>query len=119
MFNETFWFFYWVNVASGLAALAVSVFILTMIATGFAVFFAGLEEELDTVKPWLKKLALPLLIGSAVLAVFMPPEEAFYGGATQYVAQSTELDDTLLKLKSLVDAKLEQLGVDDDTSSTD
>ena len=44
------------------------------------------------------------------LAFFAPSENAMYAGAGQYVAEATELDDTLIGLKDIIDQKIEELG---------
>ena len=106
MFNETFWFFYLISVTSSIAVMAVIIFVVAFLIALIVTIGSTLEGDFKSVAPALKRIVLPILICSGLLAIFMPPESAFYGGATQYVAQSTEIDDTLINLKELIDQKI-------------
>ncbi len=107
MFNEAFWFFYWVGLVNA-AGIIFGVFaMLTLIAamfTGGCWFIDGHE---GAKKPF--RILSILGVIFLFVAIAIPSQTAMYAGAGQYVAEATEIDATLLKLKEALDAKLEEL----------
>lgn len=106
MFNEAFWFFYWVGVIEYLTAF----FTVIAIVSTFTMLITGIAWIIDDEKP-----AKPWFIGALVVtflaftfAMMTPTTTALYAGAGQHVAQTTDVDETLLRLKELVDAKIEE-----------
>ena len=108
MFNEAFWFFYWVNVVASVSAIAFITLIVCSIASVFAVVIPLIEGDAEFVKKAVRIL-IPIMAVSGLLGIFIPPQSAFYAGAGQYVAESAELDETLLKLKDAIDQKIDDL----------
>lgn len=111
MFNEAFWFFYWVNVVAGISSVFHILAGVTAVGAimCFGPGYTECREEDEAC--WLNR-GKWLSIGAATLltlSFLIPPEEAFYAGAGQYVAESAELDETLLKLKEAIDEKIEDL----------
>lgn len=107
MFNEAFWFFYWVSVVT---TLSVIFSVTAALGIFFGAFLKGcyhFDNEESALKPsnWLLTIGAICLIGS----IFIPPEEALYAGAGQYVIEATETDETLLRLKDIIDEKIEEL----------
>jgi hypothetical protein len=51
---------------------------------------------------------LSLFIATLIIAIGTPTRTAMYAGAAQYVVEATEVDDTLLSLKRLIDQKIEE-----------
>ena len=108
MFNEAFWFFYWV----GLAGSLTEVFIGLAILTGFSsLFIAGMAfiEDAEWAKRALPRVVVPIFFGSLFMAVIIPSETALYAGAGQYVAEAGEIDETIISLKKLLDQKIAEL----------
>ena len=108
MFNEAFWFFYWMDFAGSIKGILMFVpgvvLVLAMIGT---VLTQDLWDSDEGEKFWglWKAVGIPLAIIFFV-GSFIPSERSFYAGAGQYVAESAEIDDTLLKLKDLIDQKI-------------
>ncbi len=116
MFNEAFWFFYWVGVVGDISAALGAIFVITLIAAGFWAFIGAMQVDCNDMKPetYKKGLKLFVLVACVCFAIdiVVPNENALYAGAGQYVAESTEIDDTLLKLKDLIDKKIEETASD-------
>lgn len=115
MFNEAFWFFYWVGIVGALRTLA-SVFIAVgLVASIISFAFIDIDmygderkSAIRNLKRWFKRFSIAALSLGAV-AFLAPTEEALYAGAGQYVAEGAELDETLLRLKKLIDKKIYEL----------
>lgn len=113
MFNEAFWFFYLVGVVQDLP--------LTLFFVGFGFAAAAAlclgpgycacpeSERLMWAKRGKKCVTVALILW--FVGMFVPSEDAFYAGGAQYVTEATELDETLLNLKGILDQKIEELGV--------
>lgn len=118
MFNETFWFFYLVEICDRLGGGGAVLLVILGIIVSLASLVCYSDEDINTLAPFytgLAVLSLGLMFGA-----FMPPKEAFYGGATQYVGESIEADKTLLRLKEFVDKKIEdQFNESTDTETTE
>ena len=112
MFNETFWFFYWINVAGNIVGFAVAI-TAVMVLAGVVCLFIGECEDDKQVRRWTWQRCLPVAVSAFLIATFIPPAESFYGGATQYLGTTTELDETLINLKGLVDQKILDLTTTD------
>jgi hypothetical protein len=115
MFNEAFWFFYMVGIV-GQLWVAFAVF-LGVGGISILVVYAFIDdtlfgdertEELIKLDKWARRW-LVTAASIAIAAFFSPTEEALYAGAGQYVAESAELDETMLRLKKLVDKKIDEL----------
>lgn len=112
MFNEAFWFFYMVSIVSNIGAVFVALGFIGLI-WGLVGFFLWLDSECT----WRHALlGLLTALFFTTLFILTPPEEAFYAGAGQYVAESAEIDETLLKLKDAIDAKIDNLVIPEETS---
>lgn len=110
MFNEAFWFFYWVEICKGLKFL---LFFCGGLGTIISLIVGAVSYEDDPrISKFLLSRMLPLGVLVILLGVAVPPPSAFYAGAGQYVTEYTELDTTLLKLKEVVDQKIEELSED-------
>ena len=75
MFNEAFWFFYWVGLAGSLTGL----FIFLAVVTGFgSLFIAGMAfiEKEEWAKRALPRVMAPIFFGSLFMAVIIPSETA-------------------------------------------
>ena len=105
MFNEAFWFFYLVNVAGNIAVICFLIAIVTGVASvvTWAIVFDG-DKEL---KPLAKVLVI-IAVSCVTIATLAPNERALYAGACQYVAETAEVDETLLRLKKLIDQKIDE-----------
>jgi len=106
MFNEAFWFFYWVGVVGYLTTF----FSILGAVSGIVAIFVGSTWVFDRekrAKPWFISLSIVGVLFIS-LAILTPTTTAMYAGAGQHVAQMTEVDETLLRLKELVDAKIEE-----------
>lgn len=112
MFNEAFWFFYWINVVGNISFFLGAIAILSLLALTLSVGFIFIEEDAKAKK--LAKILVAVFLLCGLGSSLMPPEDAFYAGATQYVAEAVELDDTLVSLKNLVDEKIEELSSAED-----
>lgn len=114
MLNETFMFFWLVSLAenvTGFLVMFAAICLIAIIPMG-AIAVDAYDKERTM---WMKyiKRCVAMAIVSAVVGVSIPPPAAFYGGATQYVAEVGEVSDTLLKLKDALDAKLVDLAEED------
>lgn len=116
MFNEAFWFFYAVGLVTSFSAY---VFLYTVVGIlgflGAGVFLS--EQDYDTrEREWPKfaktfKKFFISVFALMLITFFIPNENALYAGAGQYVAESAEIDETLMKLKDAIDLKIEELTV--------
>lgn len=109
MLNETFWFLYWVGMVGKVGGLfATTAVVGGMITIGVLLAWAENELSPKSAKRWFTGIICAVIF-TGVLAFFTPTEKALYGGATQYVAEAAELDDTLYKLKDVLDARIDEL----------
>lgn len=103
MINEAFWFMYLAQLGGTLVMVAVWSLAVLLLTAAWINDYYDLEEHARAFK-----------VGACVVGVLMlvaiayPSEDAFYAGAGMYVAQETELTDTLLSLKELIDHKIEE-----------
>jgi hypothetical protein len=106
MFNEAFWFFYWVNVVEYL-----TIFLTTLgIASAFGAFVAfgiWIFEEKKEARPYFISVTIFCVL-CFFLAMFTPSTKALYAGAGQYIGETTEVDETLIRLKNLIDEKIDE-----------
>lgn len=127
MFNEAFMFFWLIKLAGSLPALFLVFGVACAVVLGFRATMhyeeAGRirrygqkekknrEAEVEWEAKGLRSVykAVASVIVASLLAVAIPPESAFYAGAGQYVGTEVELDETLLRLKTVVDARIEEL----------
>ena len=114
MFNEAFWFFYWVGVVDELKGVATAIAWVTLIGSIISVSI-GFVEDNKGAKNLARTGAFAFLV-SAGLIVTVPSKEALYAGAAQYVGEATEVDETLIRLKTLLDEKLDELAAEDSES---
>jgi len=113
MFNEAFWFFYWVGVVDTLPSFFNITALLCTIgaALSFPLYYV---EDIKGAKKW-HYLGPLMVLALALASIFTPTEKAMYAGATYYVVEAVELDDTLIQLKSILDDKIIELtGEDND-----
>lgn len=108
MFNEAFWLFYMIGLSDMIRGNAFAIALLLGLIGGIGITFVWTEvcEKTGKRLTWLLGIFCTVLM---VAGVFMPSKEALYAGAGQYVAEATELDDTLRSLKTLLDQKIEAL----------
>lgn len=104
MLNNAFWFFYWVD---ALAAFTVLSGVITGVS-GFLIVIFGVGAMIESDAKILRFAwrALPVFCVATLLVIFIPSRTAMYAGAGQYVAEVTEVDDTLLQLKELIDQRI-------------
>lgn len=111
MINEAFWFFYWVDVCGVAKDLfffgGIGIAVLLCVPLGF-IYEDAHEEEKKQVAKFTKKAAA-ILSCAILIGILIPPKQAFYAGAAQYVGEATEIDQMLLNLKTLLDQKIEEL----------
>ena len=107
MFGEAFWFMYLVGLVGSVASTAVAIAIAGSVVTMLVFVIAAVEESTKLLRVAKRRL-LPIVLVAAIIAVFIPQPVALYAGAGQYVVESTELDDTLLNLKKLIDDKIKE-----------
>jgi drug/metabolite transporter superfamily protein YnfA len=105
MINEAFWFFYLVSIVGSIKGLFVAITVIATVYGGVGMFL-WLDEECRVRHPVIGAICAFVF---AILMILTPPPEAFYAGAGQYVAQTTELDQTLLQLKDILDSKIAEL----------
>ena len=110
LFNEAFWFFYMVEKFDALPGVAAGAFMVGLfVAVAFCMFTECKDDNLNAVFiKWIRRYSVFVAV-LAICAILAPPPIAFYAGAGQYVGEVAELDETLLKVKKLVDAKLDEL----------
>ena len=106
MINEAFWFFYMVGIVDGLSAVFIVGAILSACVTIYSLLCASIDGyDMTKVFKW----CVPGVVLLTLLAIAVPPKEALYAGAGQYIAEAGELDQTLLGLKDLLDQKIAEL----------
>jgi hypothetical protein len=108
MINEAFWLVYLANTFS---SLAFALGLLAVVMGAFSAVVVGVYviEEAEPPPAFLwRVLAAAALAG--LVAVALPTKEAFYAGSAQYVVELTEIDESALALKKMLDAKIEELG---------
>ena len=107
MFNEAFWFFYLVDVVG---AIRVPLGVGGYILVGYSAFvaYAGAIEGYFKRPLFKKSVFRAIIIGGAMIltASFLPTERALLAGGAQYAVEATNADETLLRLKELLDKKL-------------
>jgi len=110
MFNEAFWFFYWVGVVDTLPTFLNVALLLTCIGSvlSFPLYYA---EDIKGAKKW-NYIGPVMALFFALCSILTPTEKAMYAGATYYVVEAVELDDTLIQLKSILDDKITELTED-------
>lgn len=111
MFNEAFWFFYLVSIAENVSFICGVVIIVAMLALSVCAIYIAAEE--DWALPLAGKTFLPILIVASLIGTFVPSKDALYAGAAQYVGESVEVDQTLLRLKEVIDERIEELAKPD------
>lgn len=114
MFNEAFWFFYLVSLTGSFEVFFMIVGVLGIIASLIAWIIAYVAPKENWADSYSKKLRwiLPSFVLCVLMSMLMPPKEAFYAGAGQYVVEASETDQTLMNLKNLLDKKIEELADD-------
>lgn len=112
MFNEAFWFFYWVGVIDSLN-FSIVVILLIAAALTVASFPIYYIDNVKGAKKW-HTLGPIICLALFLTATFLPSKDALYAGAGQYVAEAGEVDQTLLNLKDLLDQKIAELSVKED-----
>jgi len=111
MINEAFWFFYWISMIERLPHIfgaSVIAGVLALIVYGAAA--AEVSYPLGT--KTFKRMGIAYIWYISILVLLLivaPSTNALYAGAAQYGIEVTELDDTLLTLKEVVDLKVEEL----------
>ena len=112
MFNEAFWFFYLIDL---FGALTVAFMIVGITLFGFSLIWLGIAHDYPRSEEGMKasrkgfKICVPIAFVLGLLAIAMPSKEAMLAGGGLYVAQEIEVTDTLMKLKTVVDARIEEL----------
>jgi hypothetical protein len=119
MFNEVFLFFYLVSVLTSLTAsityLIVGVIILMIAYIVLGAIYISDEVPRDEVPAaWDRyrsriKTAVVTILLLSLATILIPNEKALYAGAGYYVAEQTEVTDSLMQLKDVVDARIEEL----------
>jgi hypothetical protein len=115
MVNEAFMFFWLVSLVEALVVICVLGSFVTLVA---CLFYATYADEIEDATGASLPSAAKRLGAATVLlwlvAALIPPTESFYAGAGQYVAESAELDETLLQLKDVIDQKIAELAEETD-----
>lgn len=117
MFNEVFLFFYAIKLINSISFMAGAVAISAITGYVITAFACALEDDFSYIKKLLEDTRAYFITAIALL-ILLPSEEAMYAGAGYYVAEQTEVTDTLLMLKEAVDQKLEEAVSNDTTTET-
>lgn len=118
MFNEVFWFMYVVDMGERLAGLGIIGFLLTLVfVTARGIYISDNMYNDDSIVATKNNLNVLKKFSAGwaaiiVVSIFWPTPATFYAGAGYYVAEQTEVTDTVMALKSLLDQKIEELGDD-------
>ena len=113
MFNSAFLLMYLVGIVGFITpVLAVAAAIITALAIGWYIAFCDENNTNERIRG-MATCRNYVLIAAFVwlLAAAVPSKIALYAGAGQYIAEVAELDDTLLGLKDLIDAKVNELTI--------
>lgn len=122
MINEAFWFFYLVGLIDKLDNLLLISIITGTLSGLFVVLYFAIEREdcyggkdgeklkaqIATAQR-IAKIWVIAVLSIALITFFVPTKESLYAGAGQYVTEATELDQTMLQLKDILDEKIEEL----------
>ncbi len=109
MFNEAFWFMYILDLLDAIVSFAI---LGTMVAVIFAFAYGAYIDGIDdTDEGWKRWWLRVRMAGAAavfliIISLLAPTPRTMYAGAGQYVAETTEIDDTLIGLKTLIDQKI-------------
>ena len=111
MFNEAFWFMYAIGVVGYLKTLCTIVAALCGLVGVISLIMCTEEDDKDKVSRFLRfaRIWAATCVAALLIAISIPTATSLYAGAGQYVAQASELDQTLLSLKDLLDQKIEEL----------
>lgn len=111
MFNEAFLFFWLVGIVEGLQVLfLIGGFVVICCAIPVCLYHDDHDDDDCKAKgPFRTKMTAVAGIIMVFIGALMPPPEAFYAGGVQYVGEAVELDDTVMRLKTILDAKIEDL----------
>lgn len=118
MFNDVFWFMYLVGLADKMSGESVVVFAFVLIVTfiGYLAVCAESNKEFKEIFSPVKWWVGLFVLYSLLVALF-PEKEALYAGAGWYVAEETEVTDTMLDLKRLIDQRIAE-GLEEDAEKT-
>jgi hypothetical protein len=109
MFNEAFWFMYFVDLVDATEGIAIVAFLVAIIfATCYGVYTSETDDTAEGWARWFRYVRLAAIGAFAfmLIAILVPSEKTLYAGAGQYVVEATETDDTLMNLKRLVDQRI-------------
>ncbi len=125
MFNEAFWFFYALDVLGSLriilwstAVIAAIVFcgatVAQLVCTAESEDTGGYRRA-ESWLPWanawgrLRRFTAIVFAVCAPISIFAPGTEALLAGGGQYVAEEAELEDTLVRLRDLINMRLDEM----------
>ena len=114
MFNEAFWFFYLVGMVEEFDFTVGFVCLVTLLGSVFTGLYGFVEDDKKAIK--IARRLLIVFLSAASIAILVPSKESLYAGAAQYVGEATEVDETLIRLKGLLDEKLNGLAAEDSES---
>lgn len=111
MINEAFWIVYLAGACESLSIICTLViFVSFLIATGCFIFSLddlASDEELAQRRKGSRVMAVVTAV-SAMIGTAIPSSTAVYAGAAQYVAEASEVGETLELLKEAIDEKLRE-----------
>ena len=113
MINEAFWFFYIVGLVGSVAPLVAILTLINVCALAIMGLMCDNYGEPKKRATARFQRLYPRMVGINIFIILVafitPSKTALYAGAGQYVVQTTEIDDTLLQLKNILDTKIAEL----------
>lgn len=120
MVNEAFWFFYLVslsNTATIFFGVLAALTLFVSLVVGINLYCDATDAQEERIGLRFLKVGVPIGLVFLLISSAIPPKEAYYAGAGQHVAESTEVDHTLLQLKQVLDKRIaEELGDSPETA---
>ncbi len=113
MFNSAFLLMYIVGLVGFLTpVLACAAGLITMLAAGWYIGFCDAKGD-DRIRG-MSSCRTYVLIATLlwIFAAAIPSTTSLYAGAGQYVVEVAEIDDTLIGLRDLIDAKITELTIE-------
>lgn len=107
MFNEAFWFFYAVDLAHAVATTFKFVAFFALVGA-FVAFGLWKIEHFPQCKVPCRGLLIAFILAQ-LIALAIPSKTALYAGAGQYIAEETEITETLLNMKQVIDQRIEDM----------
>lgn len=121
MFNSAFLLMYLIGIVGYITPiLTAAACLVIVLAGGWYIGFCD-ESNLEERQQGMGTCRTYVILASIlfILAAAVPSKIALYAGAGQYVVEVAEIDDTLIGLRDLIDAKITELTIDSLESSAD